>query len=147
MERDQISFENAVKLYGKTVKQLAKFTLYSSKLALRPVLWATELPSQIRPNIADRIRATRPLHDARIGKAAIEAGQNHDDSDLALFGEAMVANAVHRAVTDRAVPSEVTDEVTEIAKEVQCDPEANPLVNDFIARRVQEAIGSDETDK
>jgi hypothetical protein len=139
VENKQPGYRQAFDTYIHLVKQTARFTSMTGKLALRSVAWGLELPDKVRQPVDQRIRAGRPLTEANIAVAAISDGKEKADPQLVAMGEAILVNAVHLAMTEPYVPSEIRDEVLRKAYDAKLDP-ANTLANPFAARDAERAL-------
>jgi len=122
-------------------------SLWSGKLAAQTALYTLGIVRGLsvgNEHIAERLAATLPLNEAKMGAADVARGLRAGDTELTGIGEREVARAVVLADRSSKVSDEVTSAVVGIARRLPVDPLAASLVRPELAdeaRDVMERFG------
>lgn len=139
VEQDKANYQRALDTYVGLVKRTASMSAGVGRTILLPVVWGMEAPAKLRPRIEKRIRAERPLSEAKIAVDSIVRGKAHGDKDLVGHGVTMLTKAVQKADTSRYVSEQVTEEVAEMARFVHLDP-TEAYIDPFTIKNVQDVL-------
>lgn len=92
------------------------------------------------PPDVQELHRTAPLHQAKLGLAAVSRGRKNDIPELEFTGEAMAVAAVLRANDNPDIPRDEVDQVVGKLIEAGIDPELSPLVPDEQVVQAQQLI-------